>query len=90
MKKINAFKNVLLERTEHVMHLESDSAPSKVSVSQTLAKELEKDEALIVVKQISNHFGTHDFKVRAFVYDSLEARQKIEPKPKVKAAGGAS
>ena len=90
MKKINAFKNVLLERTEHVLHLESESAPSKTEVSKTLAKELGADESLIVVKQISNHFGTHDFKVRAFVYDSLETMKKIEPRVKVKKTGGAS
>ncbi len=70
-------KNPFLEREELTVEIISESAPSNADV----ISELGKDEALTVVKKINTNFGRQTFLTEIVVYDSPEAREKIETIP---------
>jgi len=70
-------KNPFLEREEIVMVIKNETAPTFADVK----KEIGKDEALIVVKKVATNFGRQSFNIEAVVYDSVEAKNKIETIP---------
>jgi ribosomal protein S24E len=58
--------------------------PSMESVKEELSSSLKKDKELIVVKKVESKFGVQEAKITVYVYDSLEALKKFEPKKKEK------
>lgn len=83
MKEIH---NKLLNRREVSALLAADSNPGLVVARQNVAQHFSVSEEHVVVKKLSNNYGKNDFFVDAFVYDNLEAMQKLE---KVKEKVGA-
>ncbi len=81
--------NPLLHRREIKGLYPSASNPGYTAVQKILAESTGVADTMVVVKRISNAYGSSDFLIEAFVYDSLESLQKFEPKPKA-AKGGAS
>jgi len=77
-KIINQQKNPFLQREEIVFEIKSDVAPS----FEEIKKQIGKDENLVVIKKVQGKFGTQIFTTEVFVYDSPEARKKIEVIPK--------
>ena len=71
-------KNPFLNREEITLEIESLANPSFEDVKN----EIGKDAELTVVKKIEGHFGRGKFTAKIFVYDSKEAKEKIEPKAK--------
>ena len=78
MNIIKQQKNPLLYRQEILMEIQSESNPSFSEIK----KELGKDEDLVVIKRINGNFGETIFSAEAFVYDSKEAKDKIERIPR--------
>jgi ribosomal protein S24E len=67
-------KNPLLNREEFVIELKTDTNPSFEDVKDSM----KKDKNLIVVKKLDGNFGSHSFLADVFVYDSEDARKKVE------------
>jgi len=53
---------------------------------QKLSEHFKEQPENIVVRGVNGHFGRHDFLIDAFIYDSVEQKNLIERKPKVKKA----
>lgn len=77
-KIIKEEKNPFLERTEIVLELKNETAPSFEDVKNAIGKEGD----LIVVKKINSNFGRQTFIAEAVMYDNIEAKRKIETIPK--------
>ncbi len=76
-KIIKQEKNPFLQREEITIEITSKAAPSEAEAKEQLGK----DEALTVVKKINTNFGRQTFLVEAVVYDTKEAREKVETIP---------
>lgn len=78
------FRNDLLKRKEVILTMESTTNPGKETVTNEIVKVMKTDVKEIVLRTIKNNFGTHKYVIEAFVYDSKEDLDKIEPKKKAK------
>ena len=76
-KIISQEKNPFLERKEMVLEIKNETTPSFDEVKT----EIGKDAELIVVKKVNTNFGRQVFMVEAVVYDSKEAKDKVETVP---------
>lgn len=84
MKLISEFRNELLKRKEVKFSVEAESNPGFTKVIEECANHFKVENERVVIKRLWNNFGTMNFFVEAFVYDSIEDKNNIEPKPKVK------
>lgn len=80
------FKNGLLKRREIVIEIKHGENPGNEGSRKMIAEQLKADESLIAIKKVEGNFGSDNFVIEAFIYDSAEARDKIEPKKKEKKA----
>ena len=76
-KIIKQEKNPFLERDEMTLEIKNVTAPTFDEVKT----EIGKDADLIVVKKVNTSFGKQVFMVEAVVYDSKEAKEKVETIP---------
>jgi len=81
------FKNDLLGRREIIVVVEAEKNPGIEAVKEMISSELKADKELIVVKKLEGHYGKSVFDVEAFIYNSKEEKESVEPKPKKKADG---
>ncbi len=81
-------KNLLLGREEMIFEVEQQKTPSFLEVESMLHDKLKVDKEVIVVKEIKGLFGNKKFRVRAFLYNSSQEKEKIEPKKKEKKKPG--
>ncbi|MBS3148597.1 hypothetical protein J4219_06945 [Candidatus Woesearchaeota archaeon] len=82
--------NPLLKRKELTGTLAFEGAtPSNKELTEQLAKKLSVTAETIVMKQILGAFGGTKAEFKAYVYDSKEQLDKVEPKKKVKADANA-
>ncbi len=77
-------ENDLLERTEILAIIKSEITPRMQDATKALAEYLRADAGLVIIRRMKGKFGRKEFEVEACIYESREAMQKIEPKPKVK------
>ncbi len=77
-KILSQKKNPFLEREEIIIEINDKITPSKEEVK----KIFDKEKDLIVVRNINANFGRNSFIASVFVYDSKEAKEKIETIPK--------
>lgn len=85
MEILHKFHNALLSRTELQLDLLYQSAtPSTSDVKKAVADKLKASEELVIIKKIANIFGKRKASVTAYVYDSKDALDRFEPKPKAK------
>ncbi len=82
------FRNELLKRREVKFAVESEKNPGFEFVVKEIAEKFKTSEENVAVKSLKNNFGSNNFLVEAFVYDSLDDKNKIEPGPKVKKSSG--
>lgn len=83
----------LLGRTEINAKIDfgKTTTPSNDAVRDAIAKNLEKDVKLVVVKHIYTNFGTHKADVIAYAYDNekkLDETEVIHKRVKVKKEEG--
>ena len=86
MNLIQETHNPLLRRREVSVLLHARSNPGVAGTTQKLAEHFKVSETHIAVKSVRNSYGSHDILVKAFIYDSPEMKEKIEPKVKIKKA----
>ncbi len=86
MEIMNEIRNELLKRTEVQFVIQSDSNPGFENSKKAVAEKFRVSEDNIAVKFVKSNFGTHDFFVEAFVYDSPKDKERIEQKKKEKKA----
>ena len=81
-------KNFLLKRKEVVVVGSYNVNPGFVKVKEDIAKKFDASQEVIVVKGIHGNFGSHEFLIDAFIYDSVKDMEMVEPKKKVKKVAG--
>jgi ribosomal protein S24E len=86
MEVIHDFRNDLLKRREVKMVVEAESNPGFADAMKIIAEKFKSVEDVIKVNNVKSKFGRNTFLVDSFIYDSLEDRERIEPKPKEKKA----
>ncbi|HLD07301.1 MAG TPA: hypothetical protein VJC16_07280 [Candidatus Nanoarchaeia archaeon] len=64
----------------------SGAAPARAALVKEIASRYHAAEDAIVVKGIHVRFGSSQASFTAYLYDSAESRQAIEPKPRDKKA----
>ncbi len=84
MEIVKDFKNDLLERREIITKLESHENPGFEGAKKAIIEEFKVDESLIVIKKVGGSFGSNEFLIEVFIYDSVERKEKVEPKKKEK------
>jgi ribosomal protein S24E len=90
MEILNENKNDLLRRKEIIASLQVNSNPGFEYSKKHLAEKFKADLDKIAIKSIKNNFGTNEFLIEALIYESTEAKEKIESKPKQKKPGAAA
>jgi len=93
MKTIKEFRNDLLKRTELKLVIEAGKNPGFAEALKKVAQHFKANEENIVVREVKSKFGRDTFLIDAFIYDSVQDRERTEPKKKIKKkegeAGGA-
>ena len=84
MDVIQDLKNKLLSRRELKFITPFTKNPSFAEIEELVSKEFKAEPEKIAVKAIKGKFGHDTFLVEALIYDNLAAREKHEPKKKVK------
>jgi len=75
----------LLHRHELVIELDYEKAPpSNKEAAAFVASQKKVDEARVAIKKIAPVYGTKKSIIHANVYDSVDAKLKVEPKIKEK------
>ena len=82
MKVIDNFRNDLLSRREIKAVVSSNGNPGFAEAGKMVSKNLKVVEENIVVRNVLSKFGRDNFLIDAYVYDSEEHKNKIEPKKK--------
>lgn len=85
MNVIKDFRNSLLKRKELIISIDAESNPGFGKVKQECVDYFSATADNIVVKSIKGNFGRRNFVAEVFVYDSVEDKNKIEPRIVVKA-----
>ena len=74
--------NSILKRKEIEYTIEAPSNPGFQKASELVAEKLKASPDTIVLKAVRGNFGTNTFLIEAFVYDSAQDKERIEPKRK--------
>ena len=83
MNIIKKTKNKLLKRDEITAQVVEESNPGFDKARSLLAAELKISEGHIALKAVRSKFGSNEFTIIAYVYETPEDKQDIEPKIKV-------
>ncbi len=83
MKIVKKFRNKLLKRDEITAELVEQTNPGFNKARLLVATTLKVTEDLIALKAVRSKFGSHEFTIDAFVYDTAADKQRIEPQVKV-------
>ena len=84
MNVMKEFRNNLLKRKELIISIDAESNPGFEKVRQECVNYFSVAADNIVVKSIKGKFGRRNFVAEVFVYDSVENKNKIEPRIVVK------
>ncbi|PIU75831.1 hypothetical protein COS75_02300 [Candidatus Pacearchaeota archaeon CG06_land_8_20_14_3_00_35_12] len=84
LKIISQKHNPLLQREEVKGIITNEKTVSKAELQKEVAEHLKKSEELIAIKTIYPAFGSDESEFEVYVYNSPEAKTKIEPKIKAK------
>ena len=82
MKIIKDFRNNLLKRQEVSFSLEAEKNPGFDEMRKQVSEQVGKPEEVVNVYNIKGSFGSHEFKVDAYVYDSKDDLGKFVQKKK--------
>lgn len=77
-------QNPLFSRNEVIAEVKTESVPSRIDVEKLVSEKLKAPIENIKIERIKGKFGTNVFTINILIYDSLEAKEDIEPKSKVK------
>ena len=86
-KVIQDKESQLLHRHELIVEVAYEKCPpSNKEAAGMIASQKKVDEARVAVKKIAPVYGEKSARIFANVYDSVDAKIKVEPKVKVKKA----
>ncbi len=88
MEIIQQSRNDLLKRNEIKGIIKSNGNLGYENAMKTVVEKLKAAEENIVLKNVKSKFGRDTFLVEALIYDSVEDKEKIEPKKKEKKKAG--
>ena len=89
MNTIKNFRNELLKRNEVKVVVTAEKNPGLANAGKMIAEQFKSKEENVVVKELKSKFGRDSFLIDAFIYDSQEQKNRIEPKKKEKKTEGA-
>jgi len=89
MNIIKDIKNENLKRREMKVVVAFEKNPGIAEAIKVISDVAKSSADLIVIKKLKSKFGRNTFLIDSFIYNSVEDRNMIEPKVKVKKAGGA-
>jgi ribosomal protein S24E len=84
MNTIQDLDNRLLQRREIKLAVQMQSNPGFTKAAEVIASHFKSNAENVVVKTIESKFGRDTFLIDAFVYDSLDDKNRVERKKKVK------
>ena len=84
MEIIKDIRNDLLKRHEVSLSLEAEKNPNFDEMKKQVAEKFKKSGENIDVYNIKGSFGSSEFKIDAYIYDSKEDLEKARPKKKKK------
>ncbi len=84
MNIVKEFKNNLLKRKEVEIIGSYESNPGFEKTKHDIATHFKISGELIVIKNVKSSFGSNEFLINAFIYNSSSDREKIEQKKKEK------
>lgn len=88
MNVLNDFRNELLKRKEIEIVLTAEKNPGMKDAAKDIAAKFKVGEEVVVVKAVRSRFGRDSFTIEAMIYDSVEDKNKFEPKKKEKKKEG--
>ena len=84
MKVIREAKNKMLKRKELVVKEFYDSNPGFSGATKLISEKFGANDDVIVIKKINGSFGTREFLIEAYIYESGADKERAEPKAKEK------
>lgn len=78
------FRNDLLHRKEVKVIVEAENNPGFANAAKMIADKYKSSDENVSVKSVNSKFGRNTFLIDAYIYDSAQDRERIEPKKKVK------
>jgi ribosomal protein S24E len=82
LKDIHETKNLVFDRKEVQANVISENSPNNKEIITLLSKKFSVPEEGIELKGIYGKFGSKEFKIKANIYNSKEAKSKVERKSK--------
>jgi len=82
LKIINQKENPLFNRKEIEFNSRAEVTPSKQEVQKLISEKLSAPIEAIKLKGIHGKFGSKNFTIKANIYNSIEDKERIEPKSK--------
>ena len=79
MNIIKDFRNDLLKRREVKVVFNDSSNPGYEGALKKLCEGLKVLADVSVVKSLKGNYGSGNFSVDAFIYDSVEDKKRVEP-----------
>lgn len=87
MEIIKETRNEFLKRKEFEAVKGSDASPSHEDIKGLIAQKFNVEAERIAVKAIKNNFGSRDFLVNFYIYDSNNDFKKLEVRNRKKKKG---
>lgn len=84
MKIMKDSYNKLLKRREVDIIIETEKNPGFERATATIAEQFKVDPQVIALKAVRNNFGTRKFILKAYIYDSVDDKTRLEPRKKNK------
>ena len=78
------FRNDLLNRREVTLGINHSNNPGFDECLRIVAEQFETPAENISVKNVKGNFGSGHFLIEAFIYDTKEHKERLEPKSKIK------
>lgn len=84
----NQTEKPFFERQEYSFDIKDEGTPSYDKLKAEVAKKLNVDAGLVVIKRVKHQFGKSNVLVSAYAYSSVEALKKYEAIKEEKKAEG--
>ncbi len=82
MEVLSELKNDLLKRKEVKIVITQNKNPSFDEATKFISEKFKAIEDTIKIKKIEGKYGSHNFIIKANIYDNKEDKNAIEPKTK--------
>lgn len=77
-KNLHEKENSLFNRKEIIFSMSSEKTPTKKEMQKLIAEKFSKEPEIVKVNHIYGKFGSRNFEIHAFVYNSKKDYEKAE------------